>query len=571
VSRIAGAKEERDEFMDGTSGFSATAVPTRNSKPSAVATPGVSPLENVSKWHRALLWAAVVTGALTHGYHLFEYPLYITDEGIYMEQAWSVLREGRLSPYTYYYDHAPAGWMMIAGWVALLPRRFETFGDAINSGRALMLVAHIASVYLLFQVTARLSQSTVAAVIATFLFNFSPLAVFYQRMVLLDNLMVFWVLLSLYLATSDKHQVLMPLLSGLTLGIGVLTKENAIFFVPSMAYLLYRNVRRWHGSRFGLSFWYFTPVAIISIYLLFATLKNELLPTNLDFDLNNPPADHVSLLYEMWFQLHRSQGSIFDPTSLVWQFSLGTWLPKDTFILAAGTLATGVNLVTGWRNRVRDPGMLVAAGLGAGYLFYLVRGSVMLQFYVVPLIPFAAINIAILGARLLDQLAGSSRFNARSAAAQAAIVATCFVALLSPFGGYFLSRDSAGKIAAHDLYKLPQTFMETEQIAYIRQKIPPDARIVMDDNLWVDLHDVAPYYSNAHSHWKAAGDPAIRDKVFAQDPQNIDYIVMSNKMLQAMQQNGHGEDYILQALSNAKQIWALQRGDVTLQIYQVQH
>src|SRR5262245_59025513 len=260
--------------MDGTSGFNATALLTRNPNPSAVAAPGVSPLEIVSKWHRGLLWASVATGALTHGYHLFEYPLYITDEGIYMEQAWSVLRQGSLSPYTYFYDHAPAGWLTIAGWVALLPRRFETFGDAINSGRALMLLAHIASVYLLFQVTARLSQSTVAAVIATFLFNFSPLAVFYQRMVLLDNLMVFWVLLSLYLATSDKHQVLMPLLSGLTLGIAVLTKENAIFFVPSMAYLLYRNVRRWRSSRFGLSFWYFTPVAIISIYLLFATLKN---------------------------------------------------------------------------------------------------------------------------------------------------------------------------------------------------------------------------------------------------------------------------------------------------------
>ena len=59
--------------------------------------------------HRVLLWAAVISGALTHGWHLFMYPLAITDEGIYMEQAWSVLREGRLSPYTYFYDHAPAG------------------------------------------------------------------------------------------------------------------------------------------------------------------------------------------------------------------------------------------------------------------------------------------------------------------------------------------------------------------------------------------------------------------------------------------------------------------------------
>src|SRR5262249_44208337 len=204
---------------------------------------------------------------------------------------------------------------------------------AINTGRVLMLMVHIASTLLLFLTTYRLSKSTTAAVIATFLFNVSPLAVFYQRQVLLDNLMVFWVLLSLYFATSERRQVSMPLLSGMALGIGVLTKENAIFFIPSIAYLLYREVRHRRSYRFGIGFWYFMLAASISLYVLLALLKNELLPTGLNFSLNNPPADHVALLYTIWYQLHRSQGSIFDPHSLVWQFSLGTWLPKDTFIL----------------------------------------------------------------------------------------------------------------------------------------------------------------------------------------------------------------------------------------------
>lgn len=520
--------------------------------------------------HRMLLWAALITGALTHGYHLFEYPLYITDEGIYIEQAWSALRQGRLSPYTYFYDHAPAGWLVIAGWVRLLPHQFETFGNAINTGRVLMLIIHVASIFLLFETTYRLSRSTLAAVIATFLFNFSPLAVFYQRQVLLDNLMVFWVLLSLYLATSDRRQVLMPLLSGLALGMGVLTKENAIFFIPSFAYLLYRNVRPRRGYRFGLGFWGFSLVAFVSIYFLYAVLKNELLPSHLDFDLNNPPVDHVSLLYEAWYQLHRSQGSLLDTKSLVWQFSLGTWLPKDTFILAAGAIATVVNLYIGLRTRDRDPGTLVAGGLAAGYAFYLLRGSVMLVFYVVPLLPFFSMNIGMLASRLLEQLVGSSSLSLRSAAAQAALVATCFAALLLPFGGYFFVHDAAGKVVPHDLYKLPQTFMETEQVAFIRQNIPPDARIVMDDDIWVDLHDVEPIYPYAHSHWKASSDPAVRDKLFQQNWQNIDYIVMSNKMLQAMQQNGPGEGYILEALSHSKQIWVLQGGDVKLEVYQVQ-
>src|SRR5215467_3005667 len=112
---------------------------------------------------RLLLLASLATGALTHGYNLFNYPLYITDEGIYIQQAWSVLREARLSPYTYFYDHAPAGWLVIAGYVALLPGQFQTFGSAIDTGRALMLIVQVVSTFLLYRLAARLSDSAVGA------------------------------------------------------------------------------------------------------------------------------------------------------------------------------------------------------------------------------------------------------------------------------------------------------------------------------------------------------------------------------------------------------------------------
>src|SRR5919199_745299 len=106
---------------------------------------------------RLLLVMSLATGAVTHGYNLFNYPLYVTDEGIYIQQAWAVLREARLSPYTYFYDHAPAGWLLIAGWVAILPSQFQTFGNAVDTGRALMLVVHVASTFLLFRVTSHLA------------------------------------------------------------------------------------------------------------------------------------------------------------------------------------------------------------------------------------------------------------------------------------------------------------------------------------------------------------------------------------------------------------------------------
>jgi 4-amino-4-deoxy-L-arabinose transferase-like glycosyltransferase len=519
---------------------------------------------------RLLLVASLLIGAISHGYHLFLYPLYITDEGIYMQQAWSVLREGQLSPYTYYYDHAPAGWLVIAGWVALLPHQFETFGNAINTGRVLMLLVHLASVFLLFQITRRFSGSLIAAVVACFLFNLSPLAVYYQRQVLLDNLMVFWLLLSLYLATSDDRRILTPLFSGLAMGVGILTKENAIFFMPVVAYLLYGEVRQRRNYRFALSFWLFGALSVISLYFLSAVLKNELLPSHLDFNLNQPPSGHVALLYTIWQQLHRSQGSILDPHSLFWAFSLGAWLPKDTFLLVGGMGATLFNLYSGLRDRERYRSELVASLLTLSYTFYLIRGSVMLEFYVVPLVPFLAMNIGMVASRMLRMV--PQRLPLLAGSVQTVILAVFFAVLVLPTGGYVLVHDQYGKTVPHDLYKLPLTTMQEEQLAFIRAHIPPDARIIIDDDMWVQLHDVRPYYLRAHSHWKASSDPAVRDKVFARNWQNIDYIVMSNKMLLAMQQNNTdgGEDYILEALHHAQPIWQLTHGDVSLAIYQVQ-
>jgi 4-amino-4-deoxy-L-arabinose transferase-like glycosyltransferase len=541
-------------------------APRRAPGPLASA-PGGAPRSLLARWRRPeelLLLLSLAMGALSHGINLFSYPLYLTDEGIYMQQAWAVLREGALSPYTYFYDHAPAGWLFIAAWVNFLPGQFQTFGNAINTGRVLMLLIHLANVALLYRSALGLSGSRMVAVVAAFLFNLSPLAIFYQRQVVLDNLMVFWLLLSLYLASRADRRVTTPMLSGLALGLAVLTKENAIFFVPALAYLIFVQVRDRLNFRFALGYWCFMAPAVVSLYFLYATLKNELFPSGFSFDLNNPPADHVSLLYTIWWQLHRSQGSILDPSSLVWQFSFGAWVPKDAFILALGGAATALNLILGLGNRKRNRDHLVAAGLAAGYAFYVLKGSVMLEFYVVPLLPFLALNIGLLVAGVLDFLPRVPRV--------AALAAFFGVLLFHPGWGYLLKVDQSGHVFAQDLYRLPLTEMQAEQLAFIRSEVPPDAKLIIDDDIWADLHDVRPYYKWAHSHWKASSDPDVRDKLFAKDWRNIDYIVMSNKMLETMQQNNgdHRYDWILAALDHAQQVWVLERGGVKLEVYRVQ-
>jgi 4-amino-4-deoxy-L-arabinose transferase-like glycosyltransferase len=528
------------------------------------------------------LVTSLAMGGVSTGYNLFGYPLYVTDEGIYMQQAWSVLREARLSPYTYFYDHAPAGWLAIAAWAALLPSQLQTFGGAINTGRALMLLVHLASAYLLFVVSWRLSSSLVAAVVATFLFNLSPLALFYQRQILLDNLMVFWILLSLYFATQSKRvetrsgsgsdrpqvRVVSAMASGVAFGVAVLTKENAVFFLPALVYLLYTRLRHTVSYRFGLGFWCFSNVAMVSVYFLYATLKNELFPTGFSFDLANPPADHVSLLYTIWWQVHRSQGSLFDTSSPVWRFSLGAWLPKDRFLLTAGGAAILANVLLGlWlRQAPVGPPHLVLGLMAASYAFYLARGSQMLEFYVVPLVPFLAMNIGM----VVGWLIGLPR-RLPTPVRLAPVGLLLGVLLLHPGLGYVLVRDEFGKVVPHDLYKLDLTASQAHQVAFIRQSVPPDAKLVTDDDIWADLHDVRPFYKWAHSYTKAARDPDVRDKLFGKDWQNIDYIALSNKMRDAMTlDNADGsESWIFAGLDHSQQVWAEEHGDVKLEVYRV--
>src|SRR5262249_39054226 len=283
-------------------------------------------------------------------------------------------------------------------------------------------------------------------------------------------------------------------------------------------------------------------------------------------DLNNPPADHVSLLYTIWWQIHRSQGSLFDTSSPVWRFSLGAWLPKDRFLLIAGGAAMLLNLIIGLRNRHAGLPLAAAGLLAGGYAFYLARGSEMLEFYVVPLVPFLAMNIGLLLAWLVEHVRVVPRL-----VRLAPVGALASVLALHPGLGYVLVIDEFGKVVPHDLYKIDLTASQAHQVSFIRDNVPSDAKMITDDDIWADLHDVRPFYKWAHSYTKAARDPDVRDKLFGKDWRNIDYIALSNKMRDAMQlDNADGSvNWILDGLDHAQPVWVEARGDVKLEVYRV--
>lgn len=517
-----------------------------NSPPHAQRSPA-STLRDLAREYG--LTAVALVALVSHALNMFHYPLYLGDEGIYLEQAWAVLREGRLAPYTYFYDHAPAGWLLIALWELLLPRHFLTFGMAINSARVLMLGLHVASVALLYRIARQLGHGDFAAIAVALVSTLSPLEIYYQRMVLLDNIMVFWLLLSLDLLLIETRRIVPILGSGFCFGMATLCKENAVFFTPVLAYLLYHRVRGSYRARFSLAGWSVTALMLISLYPLYAVLKGELLPAGSSIVGNGAPGAHVSLISTLLWQVGRHGGSILSPDSQFWQYFWGKWWNKDPLMIVAGVVASGINLVTGLSDQERQRSSLVASLLATAFTIYLIRGSVMIDFYVVPVLPFFALNVGLLLGRV-----------AQASPKPGAIVAT--VALVALLGGFLAQ--------SHDEYLVDQTALQADQLAFIRANVPSDAKVLIDDDLWVDLHEPngsAPIYPSAHSHWKIAADPDIKDKLLQGRWENLDYLVMSNKLHYIFGLNN--EQLALTAYDHSRLLARFEEGDVELEVRQV--
>src|SRR5439155_16023134 len=186
-------------------------------------------------WLEALFLTIGLLGALVaHVFNLAYFPHYELDEGTYMSSAWAILH-GMLMPYPYGYGHPPVGWIQIAAWIQLTGG-FFAFGNALNSGRVLMLLYALGSSLLVYLFIRRLEGSRSTALLAMVIFSLSPLSIVYQRQVLLDNIGTFWLLLALYLLFISESRLLYIVLAAICFGISILSKEVFVLFIPAMIY-----------------------------------------------------------------------------------------------------------------------------------------------------------------------------------------------------------------------------------------------------------------------------------------------------------------------------------------------
>lgn len=456
-----------------------------------------------------LIGSLLLISGVAHGYNMFRFPYYENDEGTYLSQTWSLIRQGTMSPYTYWYDHAPAGWIMMVPWVKLTGG-FFTFGPAINSGRVFMLVLHLATTLLLFGLTKKLSGSHYAAVVATLIFSLSPLAIYFQRRVLLDNIMIFWILVSLSLITASRFRLSAILFSAITFGIAVLTKENAIFLLPAFVYTLSSHpyiINR----RFVLIQWLTVSGLLVSVYFLYAALQGELLPAGFWGD-NNP---HVSLLSSLYFQFSRSAGLPFWNPESDFYLSLGEWLTKDAFTVALGAVATVLSLLIS----IRVKALRIPAIFSLLFWVFLMRGDLVINFYVIPAIPLLALNLGVLLDYLLKKLSPRPKQLLQMLSLAGIVLGLFYLAPLNP-------------------YHRNETGPQMEAINWVKTSLPADAHIIIDNYAFIDLREPRfpgdKVFPNADWFWKLDYDPAVCEEKYDYNWYKIQYIVLSHEMVRQM-------------------------------------
>jgi endo-1,4-beta-D-glucanase Y/4-amino-4-deoxy-L-arabinose transferase-like glycosyltransferase len=473
-----------------------------------------------------ILVSLLLISAVSHAYNMFHFPYYENDEGTYMSQAWSLLTQGKLEPYTYWYDHAPLGWVFIALWT-VLTGGFFTFGVAVNSGRVFMLILHLFSTFFLFKITKKISGKTLAATIAVLLFSLSPLGIYYQRRVLLDNIMTFWTLFSLFLLTNTGSKLRYAVLSALTFGIAVLSKENAVFFIPAFMYVIGTKFNKRHIT-FAFVQWIAISACVISLYFIFALLRNEFFPVG--FLGNNTP--HVSLITTLQDQFARGTNLPFWNPASDFYNSLQTWLNKDAFIIVAGAIASLATILLSWKTKkFRLPALLVAF-----MWLFLLRGKLVIDFYIIPLLPFLQMSIGMVSEFIIEKITKNTKY---------VYIPLGILALFGISIYYYFHQIGQ--------YTHDETTPQVEAITWIKNNLPANANIIIDDYMYVDLH--APRFAgdkvfpNANWAWKIEDDPAVTlSKTDSNWTQTI-YVALSHEIVKQIKSGNF--PFIKKAINNA--------------------
>ena len=494
-----------------------------------------------------IIAALLAVVGLVHGVGMNAAPSPVDDEGTYVAQAWAVVTRHSLTPYTYWYDHPPLGWLVIGAW-GWLTHGFNPLHSAVSVGRQMALVAQLVSVPLLYGIARRLDLARGWAVAVVLVWTLSPLDVFLGRMAYLDNLAVPLLLGSLLLALSPRRSLWAMCGSGLTFAAAVLTKETMLVFLPMLLWQAWQQSDR-RTRAFCLTGLLAGFCLVAVIYPLYAVLKGEMLPGS----------GHVSLWQAIVFQLssRQSTGSPLAAHSPA-RVLIDSWFSRDVWLIGIGLVGLPLALAVR-RLRPVGIGLLVAVGVG-------LHGGYLPQPYVIALLPLAALVgvgavqwfwdevPSLVSARMAARRAVGSEHPAatdlvllrkRAQLAVGALVALAALVALP----HWASADRADMTS--DSW---QPFRAAE--AWVETNVPRTDRILVDDTMWVDFqqhgfdrHLNVVWFSKLGSSNNL--DPSV-ERSLPGGWRDFDYVVVTPSVRSSVTQDPSGQTEVVDAIQHSK-------------------
>jgi 4-amino-4-deoxy-L-arabinose transferase-like glycosyltransferase len=450
------------------------------------------------RWN-LIIGAVLIANLVGLLWNIGDYPAPFDDEGTYVSQAWAVIERGELSHYTYWYDHPPVGWLLLVPWL-WITGAFEA-GSPLLQARVFMALVAVGSAFLVYLLARRLGLRRPFALLALALFGFSPLTVYFQRMVLLDNLALFLVLGAFTLLASPRRRLWEQQAGVAVFAVAALTKETMLLLIPAVILFLWQGSDR-SNRRYSFALAGSILMSILLLYPIFAALRGELLPGE----------GHVSLWEAVQYQLfgREGSGSILDGSSVRFEL-VASWLRLDWWLPALGLLATPLALSMRPLRPIGVGTVMIVLGI--------IRPGYLPAMFVIAGLPLFALQVC----GVLDVLRGNPNGRhgtihrpkairaGQSLVAATVIVLTIFV---SPsWASAFQKQVSQDDAAEH---------RRTRE--WLFDNVVPGTPILVDNVLWLDL--IVAGYSTDTTIWfyKLDLDPSIADR-FPGGAADFEYVV----------------------------------------------
>lgn len=222
----------------------------------------------ISRKHIAILGGLVILYLIINSVFIKQLPIF-TDEAIYVRWTQIAANDASLR-----YISLVDGKQPLPIWIGMLP--VKIFADSLTAMRLMSVIYGLFSLFGIY-LLGRLYKNSSAGLIAATLFCISPFFFIYNRLALYESLIstigVFSLLLITLMVRFSRTDLAMLL--GFVIGLGMLTKSSANFFLYLMPFSLLTLAGKKSFPKLKEISWIFTLFALSAFiaFLMFNTLR----------------------------------------------------------------------------------------------------------------------------------------------------------------------------------------------------------------------------------------------------------------------------------------------------------